>query len=39
MREASMGVFGQGEESLTPKAQKNDNGNAIRKIIIEHPDD
>ena len=28
-----MGISGQGEKSLSPKTQKNDNDNAIRKII------
>jgi len=33
LQEAAMGVSGQGEKSLSPKTQKNDNDNAIRKII------
>ena len=28
-----MGVSGQGEKSLSPKTQKNDNDNEIRKIF------
>ena len=36
-----MGVSGQGEQSLSPKTPKNDNDNAIRKIIkrIDFPVD
>ena len=33
LQEVAMGVSGQGEKSLYPKTQKNDNVNAIRKII------
>ena len=34
LQEATIGVSGQGENSLFPKSQKNDiNDNAIRKII------
>ena len=33
LQEAAMGVSGQGEQHLSPKTQKNDNDNAIRKRI------
>ena len=33
LQEAAMGVSCQREQSLSPKTQKNDNDNSIRKII------
>ena len=33
-----MGISGQGEQSLSPKTQKNENDNAIREIINKRSD-
>ena len=33
LQEAATGISLQGEKSLSPKTQKNDSGNAIRKMI------
>ena len=33
LQEATMGVSGQGDKPLSPKTQKNDDDNSVRKII------